>query len=586
MPPQQLTLIRHAQGFHNLAIEGHQLHDPRLTLAGRQQCRHLAWRLEDIHSIDCVVASPLLRSLYTALLVFEDVLRFKPNLRIIALPELQETSDLPCDIGSSVVDLEKEFRTKPVDLSLVPHDWTDKVTGIFSPQSSCIAARCRKVRHFLASLRAKNVAVVTHGALLHYLTDDWHGATSGVGTGWYNCEARIYRFDMSTDSSIVDAAIVETEESQLKRQLTTNRFWKQELPEMKKEAEASWASDGYIALPDTNAKPNATAVDNKYGSASKPFTEQLAFKQLGENLWSTLHPPQRMANALPIAYGGYALAVACKAACLSVPDGYQIYSFMGNYLGPATIDRPLLATTRTVRQTRTFATRHVEVSQKLDNGDVRVCLFATADFQAKEKGSMFEYSRSPSKTYSHHAGLPSTIGTAANLLAAGKISKDQYDAFAKTFALGASLFHVHPCPEGVFAQNLTGLAKNLPHSQDDLPLASRSSADWFRSSSPLLTPIDHLAALAFYTDGGLSFCPLSFSHLYLEDSAACSSLDFSLRFFGDIDMEKWQLREISTHAGSGGRTYSECWVWDEQGKAVACMSQQSIMRVLPEKGKL
>lgn len=293
-----------------------------------------------------------------------------------------------------------------------------------------------------------------------------------------------------------------------------------------------------------------------------------------------------MGNALPIAYGGYALAVACKAACLSAPDGYQIYSLMGNFLGPASTDRPLLATTRTIRQTRTFATRHVEVSQKLDNGDVRTCLFATADFQAKEQGSMFEYSRPPSKPYSSHAGLPDTLQTAANLLAAGKVSNAQHDAFASSFAVNAMLFDIRPCPEGVLGQNLNGFAKHLPHSQDALPLASRTSADWFRSSSPVTSAVDHLAALSFYCDGALSFCPLSFSHLFLEDSAACSSLDFAMRFFGDVDVERWKLREISTNAGSGGRTFSECWIWDEQGKAVATMSQQGIMRVLPQKGKL
>lgn len=320
----------------------------------------------------------------------------------------------------------------------------------------------------------------------------------------------------------------------------------------------------------------------------KSFTEQLAFQELETNSWTTLHPPQRMGNALPIAYGGYALAVACKAACLSVPEGYHIYSLMGNYLGPAFTDRPLRATTRTIRQTRTFATRHVEVSQKQADGKSRVCLFATADFQVKEKGSMFEYSRPPSKHYSHHSGLPTTLAAAQALLAAGQIEKAAHDAFANAFAVSASLFNVHPCPEGIFAQNLSGIAKSRPHSQDDLPLTSRTTADWFRSSTPLSTPIDNLAALTFYSDGALSFCPLSFSHLYLDDSAACSSLDFALRFFGDVDVNQWHLREISTSAGSEGRTFSECWIWDEQGRAVASMSQQSIMRVLPgkEKGKL
>lgn len=317
----------------------------------------------------------------------------------------------------------------------------------------------------------------------------------------------------------------------------------------------------------------------------KPFTEQLAFKKLDDNTWETIHPPQQMGNALPIAYGGYALAVACKAACLSVPSDYHIYSFMGNYLGPASTDRPLRATTRTIRQTRTFATRHVEVSQKQENGELRVCLFATVDFQVKEKGSMFEYARPPSMKYTHHAGLPSTLELAHKHLAEGRVDQKTHDAFAKAFSVSASLFNVHPCPEGIFAQNLSGIAKSLPHTQDALPLTSRTSADWFRSSTPLPTAVDQIAALTFYADGALSFCPLSFSHLYLDDSAACSSLDFALRFFGHVDVEKWCLREIQTRAGSGGRTFSEAWIWDEEGRAVACMSQQSIMRVLPGKGK-
>lgn len=181
MPPQQLTLIRHAQGLHNLNTEGHRFHDPRLTLNGQQQCRDLAWKLEDMYSIDCIIASPLRRALHTALLIFEELLKSKPDLRVVALPELQEMSDLPCDVGSPVGELRKEFYGKPVDLDLVPHDWTDKATGIFTPRSDCIAARCRKARHFLASLRVQHVAVVAHGAVLHYLTDDWYGATSGIG---------------------------------------------------------------------------------------------------------------------------------------------------------------------------------------------------------------------------------------------------------------------------------------------------------------------------------------------------------------------------------------------------------------------
>ena len=80
-----------------------------------------------------------------------------------------------------------------------------------------------------------------------------------TGTGWYNCEARIYRFDMSTEPNIVNAAMVETDGSRVKRTLTTYRFSDEQQREMKKEAESSWAADGYIMLSETVAGDQSDA---------------------------------------------------------------------------------------------------------------------------------------------------------------------------------------------------------------------------------------------------------------------------------------------------------------------------------------
>ena len=325
-------------------------------------------------------------------------------------------------------------------------------------------------------------------------------------------------------------------------------------------------------------------------SQPKPmtFTEQLAFKPQGanNNEFECIHPPRKMGNPSNIAYGGYALATASKAACLSVPAGYHLYSMLGHYLGPAYIDRPLRANVRTIRQTRTFATRQVEVSQKRDDGEERVCLIAIADFQVKEP-ALLEFSKPPSKSYSHYKDLPTQDQVHQKLLNEGKISQKLLDAHNKTFSLLPPIFDMRPCPEGILSQNLLGMAKSLPTTQDDLPLASRTSADWMRCRETLHTPADHLANLAFLIDGAISFLPLSFSKMWFEDAGAVSSLDFALRVFGEVDMEKWHLRELSVRVGSEGRTYGESWIWDEDGRAVACMSQQSILRPPPgKKGKL
>jgi hypothetical protein len=57
------------------------------------------------------------------------------GVKVVALAELQETSDVACDTGSDVVDLKPEFtgfqlrtgKSAVVDFSLIPTDWNKKV---------------------------------------------------------------------------------------------------------------------------------------------------------------------------------------------------------------------------------------------------------------------------------------------------------------------------------------------------------------------------------------------------------------------------------------------------------------------------
>jgi acyl-CoA thioesterase II len=323
----------------------------------------------------------------------------------------------------------------------------------------------------------------------------------------------------------------------------------------------------------------------------KTLSEQLAVKPTNSdgNEYESLYPPQRMGNPLNIAYGGYALATACKAAYTDVPPGYHLYSMLGHYLGPAYADRPLRAKVRTIRQTRTFATRQVEISQKRDDGQDRVCLIAIADFQVTEPATLLEFSRSPSRVYTHYKDLPPQQKAFQKLLDDGKISQELLRTHTKTFGLMQTHFDQRPCPESVFAQNLFGLAKTLPTTQDDLPVTSRTTADWFRCRETMSTPSEHVTNLTFLIDGAIAFLPLSFSHMWFDDVSACSSLEFALRFFkaGDeVDLGQWHLREMRTNVASAGRAYGESWIWDENGKAVACMSQQSILRPPPGGGKV
>lgn len=54
-------------------------------------------------------------------------------MKLVALPDVQETSDVACDTGSDPEVLEREFVEKglPVDLGLLRDGWNNKFVRFF-----------------------------------------------------------------------------------------------------------------------------------------------------------------------------------------------------------------------------------------------------------------------------------------------------------------------------------------------------------------------------------------------------------------------------------------------------------------------
>ena len=155
------------------------MHDPDLTAFGEEQCRQLAQNFPYHESIDLLVASPLRRTIYTTLLGFKP--EVDRGLKVIALPEVQETADVPCDTGTDIDVLKEEMKDKPVDLSRVKEGWNDK-SGRWAPTASALEKRAREARQWLKARPEKEIALVTHGGLLHYLTEDWSDYEPVLGT--------------------------------------------------------------------------------------------------------------------------------------------------------------------------------------------------------------------------------------------------------------------------------------------------------------------------------------------------------------------------------------------------------------------
>jgi len=184
-----IHLVRHAQGYHNLCLENQWLKDPNLTDLGESQCVDLCNKFPYHDKITHLIASPLRRTLYTCKLSF--VPAVKAGKKIIALQDTQEVSLFPCDVGSDLAQLEKEFGDD-VDFHLVTDDWNNKSPkSDYYPDPRKLEARTRRARLWLRDLlkdagEDAHVVLVTHGGILHFITEDWTGIQLGRGKPYSN----------------------------------------------------------------------------------------------------------------------------------------------------------------------------------------------------------------------------------------------------------------------------------------------------------------------------------------------------------------------------------------------------------------
>ncbi|KAJ9420069.1 thioesterase-like superfamily-domain-containing protein [Fusarium oxysporum] len=276
------------------------------------------------------------------------------------------------------------------------------------------------------------------------------------------------------------------------------------------------------------------------------LAEQVAVDQVSPENMSPRLNPIRMGNAMPIAYGGCTASIAVNAACHTAPPSMSLYSVLGHFHGPASTDKKLHCSVTNIRDTRSFATRRVQVKQQQPNGKFRVCMEVLADFHVIEPSS-WDYSEATCSKWPRAEDCPNLEELVKGLLEKGSATEKQGKEFTKSFAANADFFETRYCTAGVSSQNLSGAARNTKTTQDTSPITEKVSAD----------------ALAFLMDGGLSFLPLSHNNMWFDDTAACSTLDFALRIFvPEVKMGEWHGK-----------------LWDKHGNLIASNTQQSIMRL-------
>lgn len=251
-------------------------------------------------------------------------------------------------------------------------------------------------------------------------------------------------------------------------------------------------------------------------------------------------------------YGGMVVAQALASAQRTVPADKPVHSLHAYFLKPGLIDRPLDFAVRQLTDGRSFAARHVAVTQ-----DANPVLELMASFQVDEPGPEFAM---PMPDVPPPDALP--------------ILDDLFRANADTLPLRHRPFWLRrqqiewrPCEPFTFG--------------DDSVRAPQRSF-WFRMKDGLVADqARHRCWLAYASDFHIfqtGLLPLGYG--FDNDFLQTSSLDHAIWFHADVDMNEWMLYALETPVSSGARLYSRGTVFRADGTPVAHVAQQGLVRVL------
>ncbi len=255
-------------------------------------------------------------------------------------------------------------------------------------------------------------------------------------------------------------------------------------------------------------------------------------------------------TSLQRVFGGQVAAHALVAASRTVPDPYDVHSLHSYFLRPGDTTVPIVFDVESVRDGRSFATRRVLARQ---HG--RPIFAMTLNYQIPEEG------------LDHQDPMPPTPGpdecpTLGEVLAGhGKRSAD----WAREWAALDVRYAGNSRPGGAIA---------------DPDVAARVRL-WIRVNGRL--PDDsllHTAAFTYSSDMTLLGAALVPHDLTLgSPQVQAASLDHSIWFHRSFRADEWWLYDQVSPSASGGRGLSMARVFAQDGRLVASVAQEGLIRL-------
>jgi acyl-CoA thioesterase-2 len=258
-------------------------------------------------------------------------------------------------------------------------------------------------------------------------------------------------------------------------------------------------------------------------------------------------------------FGGQVIAQALQAAQLTAPEGMAAHSLHAYFLrggreGPA-IDYRVTADF----DGRSFANRRVVASQANDDGESTPILNLTASFQRPEDGMAHDDYAMPDVAPPEEL-TPDMEQRRKFLAAMGDIGEAQRALMTR--------------PRPIEMRTVDSL-----HWMNSDPRPPQAHS-WFRTVAPLPgDPALHRAVIAYasdYTLLGTSALPHGLS--WARGELVGASLDHALWFHREARADEWLLYATDSPWSGGGRGFNRGRIFDREGRLVASVAQEGMMR--------
>lgn len=252
----------------------------------------------------------------------------------------------------------------------------------------------------------------------------------------------------------------------------------------------------------------------------------------------------------PRVFGGQVMAQALSAAMKTVPDERFVHSFHGYFVLPGDLETPIIFEVDRIRDGGSFTTRAVKAIQK-----GKAIFHLTASFQLDQPG------------FDHQIEMPEVLSHTELV---------SYDGMAKQF--GDQL------PKNI--QRILSIQRPIEFKPVEFlnPFAAEKYEPvrnvWLRTKGAM--PDDRRQndlVLAYASDYNLLTTAL-FPHGKAIDhrNLQIASLDHAMWFHRPFKADEWLLYSIDSPSASGARGFTRGSIFSEDGKLVASVVQEGLMR--------